>query len=731
SEHLSRILVDPRDSDVVYVASQGPLWSPGGDRGLFKTTDGGETWTNVLSAGEYTGVTDVVMDPRDPDVLYAATWQRHRTVAALMGGGPESGLHKSTDGGDTWAELTTGLPSGPKGKIGLAISPQDPDIVYAAIETTRTRGGIWMSENRGASWTQMSDEVSAATGPHYYQELYASPHRFGRILLVSSRTRISNDHGATFERMNVNGKHVDDHAIAFQKDDPDYMMVGTDGGIFETFDDMETWRYVRNLPLMQYYKISVDDAEPFYNVFGGTQDNGSNGGPSRTDTSHGIRNADWFKTLGADGHGSATEPGNPDIIYGETQQGGLHRIDRLTGEQVFIQPQAGEGEGFERYNWDAPIEVSPHDPRRIYFASQRVWRTDDRGDSWTAISGDLTRDQERVELPIMGRRQGWDNAWDVGAMSNYNTITSLGESPLVEGLIYAGTDDGLLQVTEDGGRNWRRIEVGSIPGVPATAFVNDIKADLFDEGTVYVALDDHKNGDFRPMLVKSTDRGASWTSIAGDLPDRHLVWRVVQDHVDPDLLFAATEFGVFFTNDGGNRWVELGGAPTISFRDITIQRAHEDVVAGSFGRGIFILDDYAPLRDLDAETLAREAALFPVRTAFWYVPRQLADSQGNNDYEADNPPFGAVFTYHLRDGYASLEDQRKEREEALGPDEDVPFDWEAIEAELREQGPEVEVVVRDAAGTVIDRVDGPTSAGVHRVAWDLRHSPKNLVGLGG
>ncbi|MGD8869571.1 MAG: hypothetical protein PVI01_18275, partial [Gemmatimonadales bacterium] len=731
SEHISTMLVHPENSDVVWVSAQGPLWNSGGERGLYKTDDGGETWRKVLGDGEWTGVTDIVMDPRDPDVLYAATWDRHRTVAAYMGGGPGSGIHKSTDGGETWTELTTGIPSSNLGKIGLAISPQNPDIVYADIELDRRTGGLFRSTDRGASWTKMSDVVSGGTGPHYYQELYASPHRFGRLYLVSAVTLISDDHGATFRPMNLRNKHSDDHAIAFQPDDPNYLLVGCDGGLYETYDDMETWRFIRNLPVMQYYKISVDDAEPFYFVYGGTQDNGSNGGPSRTDEEHGIRNADWFKTLGADGAGSATEPGNPNIIYGEFQQGVLWRVDRITGEQVFIQPQAREGEDFERYNWDAPIEISPHSPTRIYFASQRVWRTDDRGDSWTPISGDLTRNQERIALPIMGRQQSWDNPWDISAMSNYNTITSLSESPLVEGLIYAGTDDGLLQVTEDGGANWRRIEIGDIRGVPGTAFVNDIKADLFDPNTVYMALDNHKYGDFAPYLVKSTDRGRSWRSIAGDLPDRHLVWRVVQDHVDPQLMFAATEFGVFFSKSGGGQWIKLeGGVPTIAFRDITIQRTHEDLVAASFGRGIFILDDYTPLREMSAEMLARQAALFPVRTAYWYVPKSIISSEGDDDYQAENPPFGAVFTYHLRDGYKSMEAERKERERQLEEGQDVPFPgWDALDAEMREEGPSVEIVVRDTAGTVINRVSGPTSAGFHRVSWDLRYAPKSLIGL--
>lgn len=731
SEHISKVVVHPEDSDIVWVAAQGPLWSKGGERGLYKSTDGGNSWNKVLGDDEWTGVTDLVLDPRDPDRMYAATWQRHRTVAAYMGGGPNSGIHKSTDGGETWTELTNGLPSANMGKIGLAISPQQPDIVYAAITLERTTGGVYKSEDRGASWRKMSDTVAGGTGPHYYQELYASPHHFGTIYLMDVRVEVSTDHGATFKNMKEVSKHSDNHALAFRKDDPDYLLIGTDGGIYESFDSAENWRFINNMPITQFYKVSVDNAKPFYNVYGGTQDNGSQGGPSRTDNDDGIRNADWVKTLFADGHDSATEPGNPDIIYAETQQGGLHRVDRITGDQVFIQPQPGKDEDFERFNWDAPIEVSFHKPTRLYFASQRVWRSEDRGDSWTAISPDLTRDQERITLPIMGKQRSWDNPWDVGAMSNYNTITSIGESPIDENLIYAGTDDGIIQVTEDGGENWRKIEVGSIRGIPATAFVNDIKADHHDANTVYVALDNHKNGDFNPYLIKSTDRGRSWTSIVGDLPDRHLVWRMVQDHVNKDLLFAATEFGIFFTIDGGEEWVELkGGAPTISFRDIVIQRDHEDLVAASFGRSFFILDDYTPLREISEEALNREAKLFNTRETFWYVPNSVVSSMGANYYKAENPPFGAVFTYYLKDGYQSLEAQRKERERNLDEDADVPFPgWNELEREIREEGPKVYITIKDQDGNVVNRVEGPTTKGLHRVNWELRYPSKDVVSL--
>ncbi|MEM6369288.1 MAG: glycosyl hydrolase [Myxococcota bacterium] len=737
SEHIGKIIIHPSDSNTLWVAAEGPLWSKGGDRGVYKSTDGGRTWKNVLRVGEWTGATDLEIDPRDPDLLYAATWQRQRTVAAYMGGGPESGIYRSVDGGETWERLKKGLPKGNMGKIGLAISPMKPDVLYAAIEENRRKGGVYRSTDRGSSWTRRSDTVSRATGPHYYQELEASPHVFDRIYLVDVRFQISDDGGKSFKNMSEKFKHSDNHSLNFRKDDPDYLLAGTDGGIYESFDHGETWRFFANLPVTQFYKVAVDDAEPFYNVYGGTQDNNTQGAPSRTDSSNGIRNADWFITLGGDGHQPATEPGNPDIMYSEWQGGNLVRVDRRTGEIVHIQPQPDADDPPERFNWDAPILVSPHDPKRLYFASQRVWRSEDRGNSWTAISGDLTRSIQRLGEPMMERLWSWDSPWDMYAMSTFGTVTSLAESPQQDGLIYAGTDDGLLQVTEDGGGSWRRIPVSSLPGVPEQAFINDIKADLFDVDTVYVALDDHKNGDFQPYLVKSTDRGRSWRSIVGNLPDRHLVWRMVQDHVKPGLLFAGTEFGVFFTVDGGKNWLKLGGkkAPTISFRDLAIQRRENDLVGATFGRGFWILDDYSALREVSAELMAgTPAKLFSVRKAHWYLPRGTLGRkekayQGHNYYVAPNPPFGAVFTYYLREPLRSLAKARQAREKKLiKAGKDTPFEgFEAVERERRQRDPEIILLVRDGAGSTVRRVRGETKAGMHRVAWDLRHPAPDAV----
>ncbi len=736
SEHLSKIIIHPNDPNTLWVAAQGPLWSKGGERGVFKTTDGGASWKQVLGDQEWTGATDLVIDPRHPDRLYAATWQRHRTIAAYMGGGPNTAIYRSEDGGESWEKLSSGLPKGNMGKIGLAISPQEPDVVYAAIELDRRSGGIFRSENRGAHWQKMSDEVAGGTGPHYYQELYASPHQFDKIMLMDVRLQVSDDGGKTFKPMHHRNVHVDNHAIAFRKSDPDYVLLGNDGGLYESFDKMAHWQFVANLPVTQFYKVAVDDDLPFYNVYGGTQDNNTQGGPSRTDNIHGIRNADWQIILGGDGHQPATEPGNPDILYAQWQQGNLMRYDRKTGEIVYIKPQPGIDEVPERYNWDAPILVSPHDPKRLYFASQRVWKSEDRGDSWEAISGDLTRNQERVQLPLMDQNWGWDAPWDMYAMSDYNSITSLSESPLKAGLIYAGTDDGLLQVTEDGGLNWRKIEVGSLPGLPKTAFVNDIKADLIDENKVYVVLDNHKFGDFEPYAYVSHDKGNSWKSISAGLPERTLLWRIVQDHIKPELLFMATEFGIYFTPDAGQHWVQLkGGLPVISFRDLAIQKHENDLVGASFGRGFYILDDYSPLREITAEKLEEEALLFEPRDAWWYIERQLLGgspkaSQGDSYFTADNPPFGVTFTVYLKADFPSLKEKRQ-REEKKAKKENLPIsfpDWDSLAAELNEEAPKLLIQLTDEAGNYVKSLEAPNKKGINRVSWNLEKPSTAALG---
>ena len=723
SEHISEIIVHPDDSNVVYVASQGPLWSSGGDRGLFKTTDGGKTWNKILGGSEWTGVTDIMMDSRHPNIIYAATWDRHRTVAAYMGGGPGSGIHRSDDNGNTWKKLSNGIPKSNLGKIGIAMSYQDNDVVYAAIETDRTKGGVYKSVNRGESWTKMSNTVSGGTGPHYYQELYTSPHKFDRLYLMNVQILTSDDGGKNFRELEGRRqKHSDHHAIAFKDSDPDYIMVGTDAGIYESFDLAKNWHYFLNLPLTQFYKVAVNNAEPFYHIFGGTQDNGSAGGPSATDEAAGITNRDWYKTLFADGHQSATDPVYNNIIYATTQEGRFHRIDLETGEQVFVQPQALEGDPHERYNWDTPILVSPHDPARIYIGSYRVWQSDNRGDSWSPISGDLTRNENRIELPIMGRKQSWDNAWDLKAMSQYNTITSLSESPVQEGIIWAGTDDGFIQVTSNGGESWKSIPVTKL-GLPERSFVNDIKADLFDSNTVYVSLDNHKEGDLSPYLFKSSDLGESWESISNNIPDNTLVWRFVQDHVKKDLFFLATEFGIYTSLNGGNSWQKLGGTPTISFRDIVIQERENDLVGASFGRGFFVLDDYSALREMTEENLSSKGKLFKPRDAKLFRPRNSLGNTGGQFYVADNPTYGAVFTYHLNDVPKTSKSIRVQSERQLNnSNSDVPFPgYDKLSDEMTEKSASIILTIKDSNGNHIRNVKQNASNGSGKIAWNLRH----------
>ena len=732
SEHISKIIIHPHNSDIIWVASQGPLWSSGGDRGIYKSNDGGKTWVKTLGDEKWVGATDILIDPRNPNVLYAATWQRHRTIAGYVGGGPGTAIYKSIDGGENWKKLVKGLPTSNMGKIGLAISPQKPDVIYAAIELNRRTGGVYRSENQGEEWVKMSDAVAGGTGPHYYQELYVSPHNFDELYLADNYMQYSSDGGKTFSRMNESEKHVDNHAVAFRENDPNYILVGCDGGLYESFDKTKNWKFIDNLPLTQFYKIAVDDDYPFYNVYGGTQDNNTQGAPSRTDNIHGIRNSDWFILLGGDGHQPATEPGNPDIVYVQWQRGNLNRHNRITGENIYIKPQPKLGEKTERYNWDAPILVSPHNPQTIYFASQRLWKSENRGDSWTPISNDLTNNIPRIRTNFFGSQQKWDNPWDLYAMSNYSTITSISESPINQGLIYIGTDDGVIQVTENGGESWKKINIKNIIGLPKESYVNDIKADLFNENIVYAVFDNHKNGDFSPYLYKSENKGKSWKKISTSLPENTILWRIVQDHINSNLLFLGTEFGVYFSNNGGIDWIKLSaGIPNISVRDLAIQKRENDLVAGTFGRGIYILDDYSSLRFND---LKSESQIFKIRDAYWYIEKRPLGggkkaSQGDGFFVAENPPFGAQITYFLKEKYLSSKEFRIKQENQNDKDGisvSVPS-WESLDSENNEILPKVWIFIYNDEEKIITKIKAKNKAGINRITWNLTADPNTTI----
>jgi photosystem II stability/assembly factor-like uncharacterized protein len=735
SEHIGKIVVDPRDSNVVYVAAQGPLWNPGGERGLYKTTDGGKTWKPSLTISENTGVTDVVLDPSNPDILYAAAYQRRRHVYTLINGGPESALYKSTDAGATWNKVTAGLPKEHIGRIGLAISPLAPKTVYAVVEAARKTGGFFRSTDAGANFEKMSSYVPG--GPQYYNEIFVDPNNADRIYSMDVYSRVSDDAGKTFRKIDERFKHVDSHAMWIDPNDPKHFLIGCDGGLYETFDGSKTWDFKENLPVTQFYRISADDALPFYHVYGGTQDNFSLGGPHRTPTAHGITNSDWYVTLGGDGFRSIPDPKDPNIIYAESQNGGLARFDKRTGEALDIQPQATGNLDPLRMNWDSALIVSPHKNTRLYFGAQYLFRSEDRGDTWTPISPDLTRHINRNTLPVMGRVWGIESVAKNTSTSYYGNIVSLAESPLAEGLIYVGTDDGLIQVTEDGGKNWRKIE--KFPGVPDMSYVSRLEASQHDANTVYAAFDNHKTGDFKPYVFKSTDRGATWKSITSDLPQRGTTYAIAEDFVDPKLLFVGTEYGLFFTQNGGANWIQLeGGMPTIAVRDLWIQKRRTDLVVGTFGRGILILDDYRPLRTMSASVAKNEATVFSARDGELYVektPLGLPSKsfQGDSFFTAPNPPFGAVFTYYLRDELKSKKKQRQEAEAKIekdGGNEPIPYPTpEQLRAEQRELDPAVVLIVSDDEGNVVRRVSAPVTAGFHRVAWDLRYPPPSPIEL--
>ena len=502
SEHIGRIVIDPRDSKVVYVAAEGPLWGPGGDRGLYKTTDGGNTWKAVLTVSENTGVADVAIDPADPDILYAAAYQRRRHVFTLIDGGPESAIYKSTDAGEHWNKLKSGLPTEDMGRIGLAVTPADPNVVYATIEAANGKGGVYRSTDKGATWERRNEFNEGAM---YYGQIIADPKNADRIFVMSVYMRESDDGGKTLHKINEANHHGDNHALWIDPDNTKHTLLGSDGGVAESFDGFTTWQFKANLPTVQFYDVAVDNALPFYNVCGGTQDNYSWCGPSRTKNVNGIVNSDWYVTTGGDGFHSQVDPEDPNTVYSESQYGVLVRYDKRTGEELLIQPQEGKGEPPLRWNWDSPLIISPHSHTRLYFGANKLFRSDDRGNTWKPISGDLTRQIDRNKLPVMGKVWGPDAVAKNQSTSFYGNLVALAESPKKENLIYVGTDDGLIQVTSDGGASWTKYD--KFPGVPENTYVSRLAASHHDVNTVYAAFENHKNEDFKPYLLKSGDSG--------------------------------------------------------------------------------------------------------------------------------------------------------------------------------------------------------------------------------
>lgn len=730
SRHIGGIVVDPGNSNIVFVAAEGSAWGPGGDRGLYKSTDGGASWRKVLEISENTGINNVVMDPVDPNVLYATSEQRRRHVYTKIGGGPESAVYRSLDGGETWKKIMKGLPSVDIGGMGIAVSPVDRNVVYLIMEAADGKGGFYRSKNRGASWDKMSDHASSG---QYYNEIYADPADVDKVYSVETVSKVSGDGGKTWNPLGLDNRHVDDHALWIDPDDTRHFLIGGDGGVYESFDAGATYQYKSNLPVTQFYRVFVDNEYPFYNVYGGTQDNNTLAGPSMNKSSAGVSNEDWKAILGGDGFWAAADPENPHIVYCEYQYGNMYRHDRLSGENINIKPRPRKGEDTYKWNWNAPLVISHHSNTRLYAMANKIFRSDDRGNSWEVISEDLTSGTDRNSWPVMGQYWSRDAVVKDVSTSLWGTGVSISESRLNENLLYAGTDDGVISVTEDGGANWRK--QGSFPGIPEYTYISDLMADRFDENVVYACFDNRKRDDFSPYVMKSSDRGSSWVSIASNLPDSGTVHTLEQDPQVPGLLFAGTEFGFYFTIDGGGSWTRFtSGMPTISVRDMAIQERDNDLVLATFGRGFYILDDYTPLRELamDESIMEKEAHIFDVSDALMFVQTGGKYGQGSSFYRAKNPEFGATFTYYLKEVPQTLKEERREKEKELFKEKQpIPQPTgEQLRAEEAEEEPYLVFAIRDAEGEAVRKLYTKSSEGLKRISWDLRYSSNNPVVAG-
>ena len=728
SRQIGRIVIDPGNSDVVYVAAEGSVWGPGGDRGLYKTTDGGKNWKKILEISENTGVNNIIMDPRNPEILYASSEQRRRHVFTKIGGGPETAIYKSTNGGESWDKLTKGLPSDDMGGIGLAISPINPDIIYAIIESTPESSGFYRSSDCGASWQKMSDHTAQG---QYYNVIFCDPKLLDKIYSVETVSRVTEDGGKTWKMIGNNKRHVDDHAMWIDPDDPKHFLIGGDGGIYESFDGGKEFIFKSNLPVTQFYRVQVDNSTPFYYVYGGTQDNNSVGGPSRTANRAGVLTDDWFVTNGGDGFWSQIDPQDPNIVYAESQYGGMVRYDRKSEEAVEIRPEPGKGEDSYKWNWNTPLILSPHSHTRLYCAANKVFRSDDRGNTWQVISDDLTAKIDRNTWPVMGKYWSVDAIQKDISTSLYGTIISLTESPVTENLLYAGTDDGLIQVTEDAGKSWKKID--QFPGIPEHTYVSAILPSKFDGNVVFASFDNILRDDFKPYLLKSSDKGQTWTSIAGNLPENGTVHSIQQDYINPDLLFAGTEFGCFFTIDGGQKWIQLkSGLPAVPVRDMAIQKRESDLVLASFGRGFYILDDYSPLRMIKKEITDSTGFIFPVKDALMYLPKDSKPILGSTVFVAKNPDFGAIFTYYVKEIPKTMKEKRHENEnELFKKGEPIPQPTDSVlREEKQEMPPYLTFSITDEGGNPVRMIRKSASKGVNRINWDFRYPSSREVSAG-
>ena len=696
TRHIGSVVIHPVDNNIVYVAAVGQLWGANPERGVYRSRDGGDTWEHVLYIDDDTGAIDLVMDPSDPNTLFAAMYQRRRTSFGFNGGGPGGGIYRTMDSGDTWTELTEGLPEGNKGRIGLDIYRDNTNVVYALVDALGGEGGVFRSMDRGDTWEQVG---TTNPRPMYFSLMRVDPNDMERIYLGGVALMISDDGGKSFRQMNVPGVHVDHHALWINPNNSNHVILGNDGGVDVTYDKAESWRAFENLSLGQFYEIGVDMRDPYY-VCGGLQDNSTWCGPSATYSGRGIMNSHWFSVSGGDGFYARIDPNDPNIVFAESQGGNISRIDLRTFERTGIRPalrtrpghEVPEEEASDRYrwNWNTPIEMSSHDPATIYVGSNIVLKSTDRGQTWEAISPDLTQQIDRSEIEIMGQLPTGQMLSRNDGISTYGNLTTISESPVNANLLYAGTDDGNLQVTRDGGASWQLVSQ-DMPGLPSNTYVSRVEASNFDEGTVYATFDGHDRNDYRPYVYVSDSYGENWTAIVNGLPDDWSVNIVYEHPRTENLLFLGNEVGVYFSSDRGETWRSLKlNMPTVPVDDILVHPRENDLVVGTHGRGIWILDDIIVLEHL-TEAIGKDAYLFPARRATIFN-RSNQEGYAAAEYAAPNPSYGATIRYFL--GLATSEAE-----------------------------PSAEISILDASGHTVRELETSSVAGVNEVIWDLRLAP--------
>jgi photosystem II stability/assembly factor-like uncharacterized protein len=718
SHHIGRIALHPTDSNTVYVAAMGHLWGPNNERGLYKTTDGGKTWERIIYVNDDTGVVDVTLDPSNPNTVYAATYQRRRKPYGFDGGGPGSGLHKSTDGGKTWKELKNGLPAGEYGRIGITIYPKNPNIMYASVEQgfqynastayNERRAGLYRSEDKGESWTLMSDWNPR---PMYASQPLVDPNNDKRVYM-QNQFSVSEDSGKTF-RAPRQSLHGDDRILWVNPNDSRHVIKGDDGGVGISYDMAKTWLFVTNLPVSQFYRISVDMAIP-YNVYGGLQDNGSWVGPNATYNGDGILNSDWRRTGGGDGFLSLPHRAEAGVMYGESQYLGLFKLDLNTGQRKSIRPGDPKGAiGARRNwdfwgpglpepdlenamapaNWDGPFFLSHHNSNTIYAGTNVLWKSTDGGNSWKSL-GDLTTKVNRRELKIMDKRADENTASLDDGIPYYPTLTAVAEDKFIQGHLYAGTDDGLLQVSEDDGQTWTNV-TSRLSGLPKETWINTIEVSSHNPGTAFVAINNYRNDDFTNYLYKTSDGGKSWTSILGNLPANRVVRTMREDPKNSSLLYLATEFGFYISNNEGKNWVELkNNMPTLPFNDMVIHPRDNDLVLATHGRGVWILDNLNAIQELTPSVSSQNAALFSIPTAERIDYTREGAHVGDMFFRGDNPTPGAIIDYYLK----SATDKK-----------------------------DIALTIHDTDGNLIRTLAPDTTAGIQREYWDMNHADLNAI----